>query len=341
MQALDLPSIMNINPRSVYNKPEELKALIIEENIDCTFLSESWERPGFTLEQLLADLDDEFRVISNPHARPEGRTGGRPALIIKKDKYNIKNLTNTVINIPWRVEATWAALTPKNITHDSLIKKIIVCSLYYPGPHSKVKTLLLDHISQTFHILTAKYGDGTHFIICGDTNRLDLSSIFNLSSSMRQLVVSPTRGTTVLDPIISTLGLWYQTPACLPALQADPGTGGATADHLIPTMRPINMINNKPAREVKKVKVRHLPDSLQNLIKQGLEGHDWSNVYRAKTANDKADIFKCEVMDIINTIAPEKFRNIASDDKPWFTEQLKTLDRKRRKEFTKNRRSER
>ena len=74
-QALKLPSIMNINPRSVYNKHEELQALILEEDIDCTFLSESWERPYLTLEQLLTGLEEEYRVISNPHARTEGRTG--------------------------------------------------------------------------------------------------------------------------------------------------------------------------------------------------------------------------------------------------------------------------
>ena len=105
-QALHLPSVMNLNPRSVYNKPEELETLIKEEEIDCIFLSESWERAEFTLEELLAGLEGDFRVISNPHARTEGRTGGRPALIIKKDNYNIKDLTNSVVNIPWRVEAT-------------------------------------------------------------------------------------------------------------------------------------------------------------------------------------------------------------------------------------------
>ena len=99
-QALQLPTVMNINPRSVYNKPEELQALITEEQIDCVFLSESWERSELTLEELLDDLNDDFRIISNPFARSEGTTGGRPAIIIKKEKYNIKNLTNTVINIP-------------------------------------------------------------------------------------------------------------------------------------------------------------------------------------------------------------------------------------------------
>ena len=204
-QALELPTCMNINPRSAYNKSEELTAMIIEEDVDCTFLSETWERPEFSLQELLPDLAEDFEFITNPHARLEGRQGGRPAIIIKKGKYNIKNLTNTVVNITWKVEATWASITPKNITQDSIIKRIIVCSFYYPGTHSKVKTLLLDHISQTFHLLTAKYGEGLHFTLGADANKLDLSSILSLSPTMRQLVVTSTRGEAILDPILSTL----------------------------------------------------------------------------------------------------------------------------------------
>ena len=339
VQALELPSCMNMNPRSVYNKPEELTAMIFEEEVDCIFLSETWERPEFTLQQLLPDLEEEFQFITNPHARPQGRQGGRPAILIRKDKYRIKNLTNTIINIPWGVEATWASITPKNVTQDSIIKKIILCSFYYPGPHSKMKTLLLDHISQTYHLLTAKYGEGLHFTLGADANKLDLSSILSLSPSMRQLVVTATRGKAILDPILSTLGLWYQTPISLQPLQADPGTGGATADHMISIMKPINMVNNKPARTTRNIKVRPLPESLINLIKAALRLHDWSNVYNAKTSDEKAQQFHTEVMEIVDKIAPEKIRNISTDDQPWYTEQLKVLDRKRRREFRKSRRS--
>ena len=341
VQALELPSCMNINPRSVYNKPEELTAMIQEEEVDCTFLSESWERPDFTLQQLLPDLVEDFEFITNPHARPSGRQGGRPAIIIRKDKYRIKNLTNTLVNIPWGVEATWASITPKNVTQDSLIKRIILCSFYYPGPHSKVKTLLLDHISQTYHLLTAKYGDGLHFTLGADANKLDLTSILTLSPTMRQLVVTPTRGDAILDPILSTLGLWYQVPVSLPPLQADPGTRGTSSDHKIVIMRPMNMINNKPSRSTRQIKVRPLPDSLLNLIKASLQIHNWKNVYDAKTSSEKAQIFHKEVMEVVDKIAPEKVRNISSDDQPWYTEHLKVLDRKRRREFRKGRRSDR
>ena len=218
IQALNLPSVMNVNPRSAYNCSENLALLIKEEDIDATFLSESWERQDFTLDQLLGDqLGEEYQILSNPHARVKGRTGGRPAIVIRKDRYIIKNLTNTVIQIPWRVEATWGLITPKNITHTSIIQKIVLCSFYYPGPKSKSKTLLLDHLCQSFQILSARYGKGLHFILCADANKLNLESILSLTPDMRQMVTSPTRLSPpeVLDPIITTLGRWYQTPVCL------------------------------------------------------------------------------------------------------------------------------
>ena len=236
------------------------------------------------------------------------------------------------------VEATWASITPTNITQDSLIKKIILCSFYYPGPHSKVKTLLLDHISQTFHLLSAKYGEGLHFIMGADSNQLDLSSILSLAPNMKQHVTTPTRlnPPRILDPILSTLGLWYQVPVCLPPLQADPGSGGATADHLIPIWKPINTMNNKPSRIFRKIKVRPLPESTLLLILTALNLHNWDNVYNAETAHEKATTFHKEVMQIVNEIAPEKYKNISSDDQPWFDDALKILDRKRRREFHKN-----
>ena len=53
LQALDLPTIVNLNPRSVYNKIDEFHALVEDEDIDITFMSESWEREDKTLDQII------------------------------------------------------------------------------------------------------------------------------------------------------------------------------------------------------------------------------------------------------------------------------------------------
>ena len=123
---MDLPTIINLNPRSVYNKVDEFHTLVLELSADLVFMSESWERENLTLNQII-NLEN-YQVISNVHQRTG--MGGRPALLINEQKYHVENLTNSLISIPHGVEITWAMLTPKQISSSSIIKKIAVASIY-------------------------------------------------------------------------------------------------------------------------------------------------------------------------------------------------------------------
>ena len=100
-QALHLPSLCNLNPRSVYNKVDEFHTLVKEEDLDVIFLSESWERDYLPLNKIIK-LEDHI-VMSNVHQRTG--MGGRPAIIANNKKFYVQNLTNTVVQIPWGVEA--------------------------------------------------------------------------------------------------------------------------------------------------------------------------------------------------------------------------------------------
>ena len=51
-QALTLPTLCNINPRSLYNKKNEFTTFIEQENIDVAFISETWETENETLEDI-------------------------------------------------------------------------------------------------------------------------------------------------------------------------------------------------------------------------------------------------------------------------------------------------
>ena len=156
-QALNLPKVMNLNPRSAMNKIVELETFIKEEEIDLAFISESHDRENKRLEEHI-HLEDHV-VISNIYQR-EGK-GGRPALIVNNKKYNVENLTNSVIQVPWGVEITWALLTPKTVSNDSTIQKIVLGSIY-SKPNSKKKSAMLDHIAETYNFLSTKYGKGLY-----------------------------------------------------------------------------------------------------------------------------------------------------------------------------------
>ena len=166
------------------NKLEHIKVFIEEENIDLAFISESHDRDNKRLEDNI--ILDNHTVISNIYQRSVNEKGGRPALIVNNKKYIVENLTNTHINIPWGVEVTWGLLTPRNISKDSIIKKIVVGAIYVK-PNSKKKTATLDHIANVYNNLSAKYGRGTYWMLAGDTNTLNLRPILQLNNSLKVL----------------------------------------------------------------------------------------------------------------------------------------------------------
>ena len=52
-QALNLPIICNMIPRSVYNKQDEFHTFVEEEMVDLLTMSKSWERENLTLDQIV------------------------------------------------------------------------------------------------------------------------------------------------------------------------------------------------------------------------------------------------------------------------------------------------
>ena len=53
LQSIALPTVMNINPRSIYNKCDELPLLLEQYEADIVCMSETWERESYTLEEML------------------------------------------------------------------------------------------------------------------------------------------------------------------------------------------------------------------------------------------------------------------------------------------------
>ena len=136
-EALNLPAVLNLNPRSIYNKVNEFVTFVDEEEIDLVCMSESWEREYLTLEKVIKI--EYFEVISKVFQR-KGK-GGRPAIIVNSKKYHIENLTQSVISIPWGVEVVWAVMTPKHSNNSSKIQKIVIGSIYCKPDSRKKNTV--------------------------------------------------------------------------------------------------------------------------------------------------------------------------------------------------------
>ena len=108
-----------------------------------------------------------------------------------------------------------------------------MASIYY-AKRTKKKDFI-DHICEAYNILMAKYGQGLHFILAGDYNKLNINPILDLSPTLSQVVHIPTRTNpdAILDKIISSLSKYYLPPTCLPPLDNDVDGNGKPSDHLI------------------------------------------------------------------------------------------------------------
>ena len=71
-EALDLPTLCNLNPRSIYNKIDEFHEFVKQESVHLIFMSESWERENLTLEKVIKLKN--YEVISNVSQR-KGQRG--------------------------------------------------------------------------------------------------------------------------------------------------------------------------------------------------------------------------------------------------------------------------
>ena len=329
---------MNINPRSIYNKTDDFALLVDQYEADVICMSETWERPKVELKEILKL--DNFEIISNVQQRDF--QGGKPAILVNKEKFNIKRLCPDPIQVPTGVEAVWCLIMPKN-NSSNWLKYIAICSFYYRGPKSTKKLELFDHIAKSFHYLSAKYGSRIQFVIAGDANRLNLTPILNLSHSLEQVVKLPTRlnPPAILDPIITSLAPYYEEPVMMPPLNPNVRSKGCPSDHLTVLMRPLSSISATKRRVYRTVVTRPITASGLELFENWIADQTWTEVFSCKSADDKAKIFQKTIFESFVKCFPEKRLKISDDDQPWVTAGVKKLDRLRKREFFRHGKSDR
>ena len=269
--------------------------------MDLTLVSESWEREDETIHDILDDND--LTVISNPYQR-RGR-GGRPVIIVNHANYNVDKLD---IPCPWGVEAVWGVLSPKNATSLSKIQKIIVCS-FYSKPNSRQKTKLLDHISDVFHLMSARYNRGLYFIFGADSNDLRLGPILALNPKFKQCVTEATHNLSILDPIITDLHPFYQVPIVMEPLEADTETG-EMSDHKMVLMKPLNTIDCEKKVETKTIETRVFSEDNFATMGRKLENFDWKFLESYPFINDRMEIFHNTLLGLFSECFPLKKRII-------------------------------
>ena len=320
-----------MNARSLYNKIRNFKTLLYEVCPDIAIISETWERKRITLNKLLNST--EFKSISySRHNRP----GGGCAIVFNDNRFYVEQLD---IGVPDQVEAAWAVLSSKDNSKQKFkVNKIVVGSIYV-SPKSKHKIETIDHIIEAIHFARTKFGNDVHFMLGGDFNRLDVTDILDAYGALKQFNSVPTRKGAVLELLLTDLHPFYHPETTLQPLQVDDDKTGSDSDHDVVVMAPKSNCKFKVERLKKTVKTRPLPESGQAEFGKEITNHKWDEVIQTKNVDQKTENFHSTLRNLLDKHLPEKSVTISSLDKNWMSPDLKTLLRKKQREFVKNRKS--
>ena len=331
--ALDLPAFTVYNMRSIWSKLNNLAEDIIDRSVDISFLSEVWEKKENTKHQSKIEELLELKgisYISTP--RPGLKRGGGSAIAACPKNFPLVKLHVEILN---SLEVVWGLLRPRTVL--GTLKKIIICSFYSP-PRSRKKTKLIDHILTVLNKLRTEH-PGAATIIAGDKNDLDESGILAFDPAFVQIVQKPTRKDNILSIIITDLRRFYIEPKIINPIPVDNPGKGAPSDHNGVLAVPINNTESNK-RTTKQIKiVQPMPLSSINEFRQSIRTIDWSFMMYGLSSSEMVDTFQKMTNDLKNIHFPMKRISISSYDKPWITEELKSLRRRRQRIYSKEGRS--
>ena len=298
---------------------------------DIAIISETWERKRITLTNLLEKT--KFNSIS--YSR-QGRSGGGCAIIFNENRFNVEELN---IAIPEGVEATWGVLQCKdNSTQKFKVNKIVVGGVYV-SPKSKFKIETIDHIIETIHYARAKFGNEVHFLLGGDFNRVDVNDILDAYGALKQFNSVPTRKDAILELLLTDLHPFYHPPTTLAPLEVDPDKNGSNSDHDVVLLAPKSNCKFKDERIKKTVITRPIPETGIQQFGEEITAHKWNEVIETENVDEKAENFHSYIRSLLDKHLPEKTITISSLDRKWMSGDLKTLLRKKQREFVKHRKS--
>ena len=309
-----LPSFCCINARSLLPKIDELTSFLSCRQPSVVAVTESW---------LNSDIEDGLVSINEYNIfrkdRPS-RRGGGICVYLPHGTYAKRRLDLEHENL----ECLWLWLRPTRLPRP--LSGIAVCIVYHPhGLPVKNHHQLNEYLILTIDSLRNQHPN-CGLVLLGDFNDFDISNILS-SHNLKQVVKVPTRGTAILDLIITNQPNLYEPPQVLAPL--------GSSDHNIVTWSP-NLKNTNSQERTKFVKrsIRRYPRSGVEAMGRWIATHDWfGELGTNPTVDDLTSSFSSHLTEAINRIFSPITVKCHQTDKLWITPGIKKLIKDRQKAF--------
>ena len=305
-RSYDYPTVLLCNARSLCNKIDDLELAIKRHNVQVAAITETWFTDN---NSWLMNIDD-FQL--HYKSRPNQRGGGVAFYIASHLSACQPNLQTLSDNL----ETIWVILKPRYIPRHTSV--IACCVVYLPPPvDAQLSHNLIDYLLQCTDEIRQKYPDAK-FIILGDFNLANLTRLTQ-QLGVKQLVKQPTRDKSTLDLIFSDISRDdYNQPMILPPL--------ASSDHAIVLWKP-----NEENRNFKSEKLRSRPLPHSKLVQLGqrLTSINWTRFLQTDDVEFASESFSEFLHQNLDAVAPVKTLIRRTNDKPWYSPQLRQLKVKR------------
>ena len=199
---------------------------------------------------------------------------------------------------------------------------VILGCVYHPP--SANDNEILDYISESLIKVEGLY-PGCAIIIAGDFNKLNIK-LLKRNFQLKQLVRSPTRGSNILDLVLTNLHIFYD-PTSIEIL---PPFG--LSDHNTISICPKQRAHDFPSRRT--VLKRDTRPSRKTELGRYLNEIDWSLFHNLETCEQKNAFFHDIISNGFNLIMPERKVKFHTNDAPWITEEFKQLIKSRQRAFS-------
>ena len=162
---------------------------------------------------------------------------------------------------------------------------------------------------------------------------MDIRPILNCG--LRQVVDLSTRQGRILDIIIMNTIMYYNSPIIAPPIKPDNPLKGKPSDHWVPVCTPHTDRHRPATRNFKIIKYRPLPESSVRKFGEWIVKEGWETIEENSSPTQQVAEFERLCQDKLNQFCPEKELKLSSQDKPFITAELKMIDRKKSREYTK------
>lgn len=298
-----MPSILCANTNSVFPKLDCVAATINLKDIDCFVATESWLNEKHTNSMIGIPGYSSFRDDRL------NRIGGGVIMWIKQS-FTCKQ--NVLVDKPLEIECVAVTISSS--------RTIMIGCYIPPIPAIQMTECITSFLTSEIDRLLKTY-PGSNVVLCGDFNRMNLSSICG-NCSLTSAFTGQTYGKVQLDYILMSENLIasYTVSDCAPFENSIVAHKSLLATPLLPNKSTFSV--NRMVYDLRRSCVADFITEYANT--------DWTYIYNNTSDLDYVcDRFHKHLKDIFEKTIPVSFVSFTKKDKPWINSYVKSLINKR------------